>query len=120
MNRDQRNENFSIAGIIIGFVVVLILLFGSFYTVKSSERGVISTLGKVRDEPADAGLHLKWPIIQKVKRMSIQTQKMSKSESAYTKDIQNTEVTLEINYDLIPTSFPPCIGKLARVMRRSC
>lgn len=91
---------------VIAVFVACVFLFGSFYTVKSSERGVISTLGKVREEPADAGLHVKWPIIQKVRRMSIQTQKMSKSESAYTKDIQNTEVTLEINYDLIPDLVP--------------
>lgn len=91
---------------LISAVFAAIMLFGCFYTVKSSERGVISTLGKVREEPADAGLHVKWPIIQKVSRLSIQTQKMVSSESAYTKDIQNTDVSLEINYDLVPGLVP--------------
>lgn len=91
---------------VVAAIFAFILLKGCFYTVKSSERGVISTLGKVRDEPADAGLHMKWPFIQSVSRMSIQTQKMNKDENAYTKDIQNTDVTLEINYDLIPDLVP--------------
>lgn len=102
----MERENKIFLSVVIVSIFALIFIFGGFYTVKSSERGVISTLGKVHEEPADAGLHMKWPFIQKVKRISIQTQKMCNSESAYTKDIQNTEVTLEINYDLIPDLVP--------------
>ena len=45
---------------ILGFFLLL-TLFSSFYTVKSTERGVLSTFGKIHDKAGRDGLHSKIP-----------------------------------------------------------
>ncbi|WP_270180386.1 FtsH protease activity modulator HflK [Alkalihalobacillus sp. CinArs1] len=56
-----------IAGSIVLFLVLGLVLVTSWYTVDESEQAVIMTFGKVDEEISDAGLHFKlpWPI-QKV------------------------------------------------------
>jgi membrane protease subunit HflK len=44
----------------IGSLIVLLLLFSSFYTVQEQERAAILTFGKYTEETT-AGLHFKWP-----------------------------------------------------------
>jgi membrane protease subunit HflK len=60
--------------IVIGAVIVLILLFGSFYQISPEEMGVILRFGKfVRT--TDPGLHLKLPLgIEKLKKVPVQRQ----------------------------------------------
>lgn len=77
------------------------VLFSAFYTVKSTERGVLSTFGKISTETVHDGLHIKWPFIQKVKKVNIQQKKHDGKENAYTKDVQTSQVNYTINYDLV-------------------
>ena len=85
-------------------LVAVILAMGSFYTIRSTERGVLATFGKISDVPVEPGLHVKIPVIQTVSRMSIQTQKIKIEEAAYTKDIQTAVFCCEVNYDVRPSA----------------
>ncbi len=87
----------------IGLLVffVLILIFSSFYTIRSTERGVLSTFGKMSDEVISDGLHFKIPLIQTVKKVNIQQKKFDGRENSYTRDVQTSEVDYTINYDLV-------------------
>ena len=40
-------------------LLVVITVFSSFYTIKSTERGVLSTFGKISPGVIDDGLHVK-------------------------------------------------------------
>lgn len=80
----------------------VVFLGSSIYTVKSTERGILSTFGKINPDSVEPGLNFKIPFIQSVDKMSIQTQKMSLTENVYTKDVQTASVMLEVNYDLQP------------------
>ncbi|MBR2959465.1 MAG: prohibitin family protein [Bacteroidales bacterium] len=82
-------------------VLVLIVIFSSFYTIRSAERGVLSTFGKMSDEVIEDGLHLKIPFIQTVKRVNVQQKKFDGHENSYTRDVQTSEVDYTINYDLV-------------------
>ena len=82
-------------------VVALIVLFSSFYTIRSTERGVLSTFGKMNDEVIEDGLHLKIPFIQTIKRGNVQQKKFDGHENSYTRDVQTSEVDYTINYDLV-------------------
>lgn len=55
-----------IAGSIVLFLLLGVVLVTSWYTVDESEQAVIMTFGKVDEEISDAGLHFKlpWPIQQ--------------------------------------------------------
>lgn len=80
---------------------VLITVFSSFYTIKSTERGVLSTFGKISPGVIDDGLHVKIPFIQTVKKVNVQQKKFDGKENSYTRDVQTSEVNYTINYDLV-------------------
>ncbi len=82
-------------------VVALIFFFSSFYTIKSTELGVLSTFGRIQDEAVTDGLHAKIPFIQDVKKVNIQRKKFDGKENSYTRDVQTSEVAYTINYDLV-------------------
>lgn len=77
-----------------------------FYTVSSTERGVLSTFGKISPEAIGSGLHFKIPYIQQVNKVSIQTYKIEEKTGAYTKDIQSAEIQYVLNFDVIPDNVP--------------
>lgn len=81
-------------------VFALITLLCSFYTIDSTERGVLSTFGKVHENPITPGLHAKWPFIQTIEKVNVQQKKFDGQENSYTRDVQTAEVNYTINYDL--------------------
>lgn len=82
-------------------VIAIILLADSFYTIKSTERGVLSTFGKINDISISDGLHTKMPFIQTVRKINVQQKKFDGKEQSYTKDVQTSDVEYTINYDLV-------------------
>ena len=59
-------------------VIVIIVLFNiPFVTINSSERWVVSTLGKVQEQPLWAGFHIIKPFIDVVRKVSIVPQTIS-------------------------------------------
>lgn len=54
--------------VLIGVVLLLVLFFGSFYTIKEQEQAVVTTFGNAKTVSA-AGLHFKVPVIQKVQKV---------------------------------------------------
>ena len=89
---------------IIGSALALTVLLSSFYSVSSTQRGIIATFGKINPTAVDAGLHVKIPFVQSIDKMSIQTVKMEQTSMAYTKDIQSSTVTYVLNFDPVPES----------------
>ena len=106
MERNNNNQSagktavkWTIRGIAIFFA--LLVVFSSFYTVKSTERGVLSTFGRIQDRVIGDGLHFKIPFVQTVKHVNIQQKKFDGKENSYTRDVQTSEVDYTINYDLV-------------------
>ncbi|MBB2183069.1 FtsH protease activity modulator HflK [Lachnospiraceae bacterium MD1] len=54
--------------LVIGLIVIAILIFGSFYTIKEQEQAVVTTFGRAKTVNS-AGLHFKIPIIQRVQKV---------------------------------------------------
>lgn len=96
---------------LLGFVLFLTVL-SSFYTVKSTERGVLSTFGKIHDKAVGDGLHIKIPYIQSVQKVNVQQKKFDGTENSYTRDVQTSEVTYTINYDLVTENVSLLIKKV--------
>ena len=68
-------------------LLALITVFSSFYTIKSTERGVLSTFGKISSGVIEDGLHVKIPFIQTVKKVNVQQKKFDGTENSYTRDV---------------------------------
>lgn len=89
----------------VGVIVVLGVLssvFGSWYTIDQSERGVILRNGKIVGT-AEPGLHFKLPFIMDVERISVQAHKATfPVVSAYSNDQQPANIRLSVNYSISP------------------
>ncbi len=98
--KDDTNVGKYVTWGVIGLLAIIVI-FSSFYTIRSTERGVLSTFGKMSDEVIDDGLHFKIPFIQSIKRVNVQQKKFDGHENSYTRDVQTSEVDYTINYDLV-------------------
>jgi len=87
-------------------LIVLIFLFSSVYIIKAGQRGVILTFGKADLDAKEEGLHFKIPIVQKIIKMDIKTQKYEADLTAASRDLQDVNTKIAINYHLIPDSVP--------------
>ena len=96
----------------LAILILLFAIFGSFYSIKSTERGVISTFGKINPTPVKDGLHFKMPFAQKVHKVNIQQKKFDGVENSYTRDVQTSSVTYTINYDLVTENVSKLIMKV--------
>ena len=90
----------------------LLVIFSSFYSIKSTERGVLSTCGKISEAPVSDGLHVKIPFIQTVNKVNIQQKKFDGHENSYTRDVQTSEVEYTINYDLVQSNVSNLIKNI--------
>lgn len=88
----------------ISFIVLLIVLFGTFGIIGAGERGVLLQFGAVQDKVFSEGLYFKIPIIQKVKKMDVKTVKHEVEVIAYSKDIQTVDSKVALNYHLDPNN----------------
>jgi regulator of protease activity HflC (stomatin/prohibitin superfamily) len=82
----------------------LIFLFGSWYTIPAGHKGVVLTFSKPADVAVGEGLHFKIPIIQSVIKMDTRTQKYEADLTAASKDLQDVNTKIAINFHLSPDS----------------
>ena len=83
-------------------VIFLILIFNPLVKVGAGQRGVVLNWGAVSDKILDEGLHLRMPIMQKIVKMDVTTQKEEGSASAASKDMQIVTADVAVNYYLDP------------------
>jgi len=106
MKRSKRVKEFewngwSTAGVILAFIFVLITLIGGIVTTPAGHTNIVLQFGKVVGTKAE-GLSFKMPIIENVVTMSLQTQLYSESASAASKDLQDVNTKVAINYRVDP------------------
>lgn len=87
--------------IIVGLslILLLIILFGSWFTVGAGEIGVVTRFGEVQ-RVAESGFNFKLPLIDSVTMMETRIQKEEVNSSAVTKDLQDVDAALALNYSI--------------------
>ncbi len=113
MDEDQFTKN--AVKVVIGVMflfILLIALFGAFYIVDAGERAVLLTLGKASPIPSEPGLHFKIPIVQKIKKLEVRTRKIETNSDSASKDLQDVQTTIALNYHLIPGETPQLYQKI--------
>lgn len=82
-----------------GFFVLFLIIFNSFYTIESGERGVLLRFGDVVavEEP---GLHFKIPFIESIKKLTVRSQNVALETTIYSSDTQAADVKLSVNFQL--------------------
>ena len=87
-----------------GSVVALgaMCLATSFTTVHSGEVGVSVKFGKASNVAVSEGLYLKVPFIERVVKMNVKVQKLEVETASSSKDLQEVEMTIAVNYNVEP------------------
>jgi len=87
-------------------IVILILIFATFYIIPAGRAGVLLTFGKPSMEPVLNGIHMKIPLVQSIVRMDVRTQKYEADASAASSDLQIVSSKIATNYHLETASIP--------------
>jgi len=87
-------------------LIILTLALGSFYIIQAGQRGVLLTFGNPDLMPKAEGLHFKIPLVQKIVKMDIQTQKYEAELTAASKDLQDVNTKIAINYRIVGENVP--------------
>lgn len=80
-------------------LIVSILLLGTIVIVPAGYTGVLLEFGAVKDE-LNAGLHIVVPMMNSVKKMSVQTLKYEAESSSASKDLQIVTTSVALNYHI--------------------
>ncbi|ABW28147.1 MULTISPECIES: prohibitin family protein [Acaryochloris] len=83
-------------------LIVLVVVFSSFFVINPGQAGVVSILGKARDTPFLEGIHLKPPVISAVDVYDLTVQKFEVPAQSSTKDLQDLNARFAINFRLDP------------------
>ena len=95
-------------------LIVLVLLFSSFYIISAGERGVLLTFGKPSMDAAGEGFHFKIPLIQSVKKLEVRTMKIETVADSASKDLQDVQTTLALNFHLSPEETPKLYQEIGK------
>jgi regulator of protease activity HflC (stomatin/prohibitin superfamily) len=89
---------------LLGGLVIAYLLFGSWYQVDQGERAIVLRWGRLVGE-ADPGLHFKFPWVDSVRMITVQTQtKRYQNLEAYSRDQQPADLTVSVTYVVVDPS----------------
>jgi len=97
---------FILAVVVVLLFVGMIVVFSGVYTISAGERGVLLTWGKPSMEAIDEGLHFKFPVAQTVKKMEVRTQKLQTTASAASRDLQDVQTAIALNFHVNPSDVP--------------
>jgi regulator of protease activity HflC (stomatin/prohibitin superfamily) len=103
-------------------LVLVGLILQPLTVVSAGERGVLMEFGQVQAIVLGEGLHAKIPIVQNIQKLSVRVQKREISAEASSKDLQEIETDVALNWHLIPEEVPQVfqqIGDEAAVVDRA-
>lgn len=88
------------------------MLFNSIVFVKTGEIGILTQFGAVREKVMTEGINFKIPFIQGVRKINCKTQEMSTENSSSTKDLQDINMKVSINYAVNVEKAPELYKKV--------
>lgn len=83
---------------IILVVVIFLIIMLSFKTIESGEIGLKTRFGKITDTSLKEGINFKIPLIEKIIKVNIKVQKSEMGIESSTKDLQNVNTSVAVNY----------------------
>ncbi len=93
-----------IAKIAVAVIVVLILFFGSFYTIGEQEQAVLTTFG-VAKSVTESGLHFKIPIVQEVEKVNTTIQGFSIGYDVNDVSVEDESLMITADYNFVNVDF---------------
>jgi regulator of protease activity HflC (stomatin/prohibitin superfamily) len=99
MDEDLKKGMKIIGCVVLGFFIFCFLM-GSFNIITTGERGVVISFGSANGRVMNEGLNFKFPFFQSIERFSVQIKKDQVKSTAASKDLQNVNTEIAINYKM--------------------
>ena len=100
-------------GAAIAALIILMIVTGSWYTVDQTQRGVLLRNGALV-EVVQPGLHFKWPLIDNVVKIDMQTHTYSWAKvNSYSADQQPADLKISITIRTSPDKVPEIYSRFA-------
>ncbi len=99
---NKKNKDVYIAVQLTLMIVFLAIMSNFFVIVNAGERGVMMQFGKVQEQVLGEGLHVIFPIVHTVQKLSVRVQKQESSAEASSKDLQDVFADVALNWHIIP------------------
>jgi regulator of protease activity HflC (stomatin/prohibitin superfamily) len=108
MLNNKKAQNEIAMGVIITVIVIFVLsvIFGCFYTIKSGEIGVVSTFGSLDTYSQGPGLHFKFPFIQRIHKVNVQTIQIEEEMAVPSKEGLVFLLDVSVIYNIVPEKVP--------------
>jgi len=97
---DSKARVSSIVGIVL---IIASVIAGSLTTIPAGHRGVVVRFSAVTGTILDEGLQTKLPFIDSVVKMSVQTEKYETGAASASRDLQDVNTTIALNWRLDPS-----------------
>ncbi|MBM3935324.1 MAG: prohibitin family protein [SAR202 cluster bacterium] len=112
----QQGVKFRPIGVAVGGVILLILISvsTSIGQIEAGTRGVVLQFGAITGKTLNEGLYFIVPFVQSVEIMDVQTQAHTVPVNAASKDLQDVQTEVTLNYRL----FPDQVDQVYRDLRR--
>jgi prohibitin 2 len=91
-----------IAAVVITVIIIIIVIVESVVTVQAGFRGIVLYLGAVENRVLGEGFHIIIPFAEQVVEMEVRTQKFQAEATAASKDLQQVQTVIALNYRLDP------------------
>ena len=99
---NKKNKEFYLAVKLAIVIVFLAILSRFFVIVNAGERGVLMQFGKVQEQVLGEGIHVIFPTVYTVKKLTVRVQKQESSAEASSKDLQDVFTDVALNWHIIP------------------
>jgi len=84
-------------------VILASIILGSFTTIPAGHRGVVIRFSNVTGNVLEEGLQTKLPFLDSVVIMSVQTEKYETAAASASRDLQDVNTTIALNWRLDPS-----------------
>lgn len=112
--KEKAARRMGIVVAVVIFAIAFVAVGGlPWYTIDQGERGVMTSFGKTSPDPLQPGLGFKWPIVQAVHTYPVRVQVHSAPASSASKDLQQVDTTIAVNYHFDPEDVVKIYGKLS-------
>lgn len=102
-NSRDFNRNLLFAALSLVAAIFLLAAAGPLVVVGAGYRGVVMNFGQVQDVILNEGLHWRVPIMTDIKQLSIRVQKTDILAQVGSKDLQEVQLDVAVNWHLDPT-----------------
>lgn len=96
-------------------VVLLWVTMWSFFTVSQWYVAITKTFGKMNDTVYWPWLHFKTPLITSIEKFNVQTQKDQVIATAASKDLQNVNTEIAVNYNIDGTKIKDIYSTIGNI-----